>query len=409
MLWKKHIVTLLSLSLLSSAALAAGPLASEQVVVAPPCLIKNMSGNYKVLSSQRELALIAVDHAGIEQLIEAKHPHQASPCGAFMDVTDAWRSFSAAHPVTAKNANQFLAQYLAPTKSLATESVIYSIRYQNQVKQAFNLLNPQMMWDNLTTLTNFNDRYADSDNGVKAANWLKSQVETMAKEFHRDDVTVYTVATGSRYMQPSVVAKFGNSSEPAVLIGGHMDTLSGTFSKKPGADDDGSGTVTVLETARTILSSGMNFKRPIYFVWYAAEEEGLVGSSYVVADFKKKNIPVHAVMQLDMTGYAYKNQPDIWLIKDYVNKDLTSYLEQLVNTYVKQPVKYTQCGYACSYHASWTQGGFASAMPSESSYENMNHSIHSSQDTMEKLSLSHMTDFVKLGVAFTVELAEPVV
>ncbi|OGT45016.1 MAG: hypothetical protein A3E83_05895 [Gammaproteobacteria bacterium RIFCSPHIGHO2_12_FULL_41_20] len=403
---KKLFAALSLLSLLSIPAFAIPVTVNEHVIIAPQCLIKNSHGDYTLLASQPGFALITVNSSGIEQLIEAKHQAEhGNPCGGFVDVTHAWQSTH----FTAKNASQFLQNYLQPAKSLMQNKASYSIRYPQQVKQIFDTLNPQAMWNNLTTLTNFNDRYANSDNGVRAANWLQTQVATMAKDFHRDDVTVYTVATGSYYKQPSVVVKFGNSSEPGVVIGGHMDTLSSTFSKKPGADDDGSGTVTVLETARAILSSNMHFKRPIYFIWYAAEEEGLVGSGHVVTDFKKKNIPVHAVMQLDMTGYAYKNQPDIWLIKDYVNKDLTGYLEQLINTYVKQPVKYTQCGYACSDHASWTQGGFVSAMPSESAFENSNHSIHTSQDTMEKLSLTHMTDYVKLAVAFAIELAEPVV
>ncbi len=47
-------------------------------------------------------------------------------------------------------------------------------------------------------------------------------------------------------------------------------------------------------------------------------------------------------------------------------------------------------------------------MPAEAKFENSNPYIHSSQDTMEKLSLEHMTDYAKLGVAFVTELAEPV-
>src|SRR5262249_37754543 len=99
------------------------------------------------------------------------------------------------------------------------------------------------------------------------------------------------------YVQPSVVAKLGNSDEPGIVVGGHMDTLSSTFELKPGADDDGSGTTTVMGVARTILNSGMKFNKPIYFIWYAAEEAGLVGSGYVVKYFKKNNIPVDAVIQ----------------------------------------------------------------------------------------------------------------
>jgi leucyl aminopeptidase len=203
----------------------------------------------------------------------------------------------------------------------------------------------------------------------------------------------------------------GTSFEPGIVIGAHMDTLSANdyrskHSIKPGADDDGSGTVTVLEVARILFASGMHFNKPIYFIWYAAEERGLVGSDYVVADFKKKNIPISAVIQLDMTGYSYQNDPTMWLISDYVDPGLTAFLETLITTYIKQPVKYTRCGYACSDHATWTQNGYPAAMPSEAAFQNFNHDIHTSGDTMDKLSLDHMINYAKLTIAFAVELAE---
>jgi leucyl aminopeptidase len=79
----------------------------------------------------------------------------------------------------------------------------------------------------------------------------------------------------------------------------------------------------------------------------------------------------------------------------------------LIKTYVKQAVKRSACGYACSDHASWTQGGFKAAMPAEAAFEHTNPAIHKASDTMEKLSLPHMSDYAKLGLAFAGELANP--
>jgi bacterial leucyl aminopeptidase len=404
---KKSLSLSLSLLIMFSFNTYALPKPSH-IVVAPQCLVKSAGKMDKTLFANASFALIETDDAGIQKLIEAKMQHRITPCGGFVDVTERWHAFQPKTLANDKRAQQFLIDYTAPTQSTAgLTKTSYEIKYEKQVNALLTQLNPQMMWDNLSALSSFQDRYANSDHGVKAANWIKDYVETLAKNNQRSDVTVYTISTGS-YKQPSVVAKIGTSSAPGIVIGAHMDTLSGSFSKKPGADDDGSGTVTVLEVARTLLSSGMTFNKPIYFMWYAAEEQGLVGSGYVVSEFKKKNIPVDAVIHFDLTGYAYRNESTLWLIKDYTNKELTSYLEKLINTYVKQPVKYTACGYACSDHASWTKGGFIAAMPAEAAFENSNPSIHSSQDTLEKLTLSHMTDYAKLGTAFVVELAQPV-
>lgn len=38
-----------------------------------------------------------------------------------------------------------------------------------------------------------------------------------------------------------------------------------------GADDDGSGTVTILESYRALLASGFKPHRPVEFHWYSAE------------------------------------------------------------------------------------------------------------------------------------------
>jgi leucyl aminopeptidase len=372
------------------------------VVVAPQCLIKTITAPFKTLSVKQDYALIKLNTLGFNQLIAGK-ANQTTPCGGFVNVSDAFQ----AQLANEHNLSEFMSRYI-PQSFTTTQSAHYGISHSKEVNQLLSTLNPDQMWKNLTKLTSFTDRYSKSDNGVKAALWIKSQVEAMAKENGRTDVTAYTVKTGTQYKQPSVVIKIGDSKEPAVVIGAHMDTLQAYFGNMPGADDDGTGTVTVLELARVLLSSNLHFKKPIYLIWYSAEEMGLVGSQYVVADFKKQKIAVEEVMHFDMTGYAAKNDPTMWLLSDNTNKELTTYLETLIKTYVKKPFKYTTCGYACSDHATWTSNGYKAACPFEAEFGKYNPYIHTSQDTMSVISLDHMTDFTKLAIAFTAELADPI-
>ncbi len=380
---------------------------NHHIVVAPQCLTQNLSTPHKTLASANSLSLIDITNDGIDQLIKAKENNKTL-CGGFMDVSQAWDEFNSKNNIAVNSATIFLHKYAqAGKKSLTAGKLNYEIKYPVQVNQLLKQINPQLMWNNLGTLSSMKDRYANSDNGVAAANWFKQQIENIARENNRSDVTVTLIETGTRYKQPSVVAKVGSSSGPGIVIGAHMDTLNSTFSNKPGADDDGSGSVTVLEAARTLLSSGMEFKKPIYFIWYAAEEEGLVGSGYVVSQFRKQNIPVDAVLHFDLTGYAYNNESTMWLMDDYVNPDLVNYVEKLIQNYVKRPIQHDKCGYACSDHASWTQEGYAAALPAEAAYKYTNPTIHSQQDTTDKLSLVHMTDYLKLATAFAVEMAEP--
>jgi leucyl aminopeptidase len=95
----------------------------------------------------------------------------------------------------------------------------------------------------------------------------------------------------------------------------------------------------------------------------------------------------------------------MWVFTDYTEKSLNNYVAKLIDTYVHVPVDYSKCGYGCSDHASWTEIGVPAAFPCESNFEEHNPYIHSSSDTMEKLSLEHMTNFSKLAIAFAIELA----
>lgn len=392
-----------SLALLSSTTYAAMP---QHVVVAPKCLVSNLDSGYKVLSSNQELAILETSQDTIKQLIKAKNQQQASACGGFIDITQEWSKDK-----SAEKGNTFLAKYSLSTvkRSSPPAPYPYKIQYAKQVNQLLSQINPADMQSNLGSFSNTHDRHSQSRDGAYAAEWIKQQVKSLAAKYHRSDVSVSTLTIGQGYQQPSVIVKIGKDLVGhGIAIGAHIDTPPGETGRMPGADDNGSGSITVLEAAKELIASGMTFKKPIYLIWYAAEEEGLVGSQQVASTFKQQMIPVDAVLNLDMTGYAYKNDPTLWLITDGVDEDLTNYLELLIKTYVNQPVKRTSCGYACSDHVSWTLQGVAASMAFESEMKNHNPDIHTSQDTWEKLSVPHMTNYAKLAIAFAVELADPV-
>lgn len=76
-----------------------------------------------------------------------------------------------------------------------------------------------------------------------------------------------------------------------------------------GADDDGSGTVTLLGIAKA-FATGAKPKRSLLFVWHAGEEMGLLGSRYF-ADYP--TIPMDKVvaqLNMDMIGRNRDNKPE---------------------------------------------------------------------------------------------------
>lgn len=87
--------------------------------------------------------------------------------------------------------------------------------------------------------------------------------------------------------------------EEIVMIGGHRDAWG------PGAADNVSGTVSVLEAARAIaeqVRAGKRPKRTIVFATWDAEEWGLIGSTEYVEDDS---------LRLSTGAVAYLNQDDV--------------------------------------------------------------------------------------------------
>ena len=69
-----------------------------------------------------------------------------------------------------------------------------------------------------------------------------------------------------------------------------------------GADDDGSGSMALLEIAESFARAGVKPKRSLLFVWHTAEEVGLVGSAYFT---NHPTVPLDSIvtqLNIDMIG-----------------------------------------------------------------------------------------------------------
>lgn len=69
-----------------------------------------------------------------------------------------------------------------------------------------------------------------------------------------------------------------------------------------GADDDGSGSISLLEIAEKLASLNTKPKRAIIFVWHIGEEEGLLGSTYFTQHPTVPRDSIVAQLNIDMVG-----------------------------------------------------------------------------------------------------------
>jgi len=262
---------------------------------------------------------------------------------------------------------------------------------------------PRLQSD-LNFLTTFNTRYFRSDTGVSAAKWIHDQFVAIAVNRPEITVTLYTHS----FVQPSVVATIpgvGPNKDQFVVIGGHEDSVGSTSTgRSPGADDDGTGTVTVIEVFRVLVQAGYYPDRTVLFITYAGEEGGLLGSQDIANSYAAKSANVYGALQLDMTGWGGPIA-DIGVVGDYVDVNLTSFVKTLITAYTELDWVDTRCGYGCSDHASWTRAGYRSAFPFEVIFSSSNPYIHSANDIVSHLSFDRILEFAKLGLGFVVELA----
>jgi len=105
-----------------------------------------------------------------------------------------------------------------------------------------------------------------------------------------------------------------------ILLTSHLDHLGvrpadpGSDKIYNGADDDASGTVAVLELART-LAAGKRPKRTVYFVCFGSEEAGGFGARYFVDNMPFPKDKLVANLEFEMIGRPdTKVKPDeLWL------------------------------------------------------------------------------------------------
>lgn len=100
----------------------------------------------------------------------------------------------------------------------------------------------------------------------------------------------------------NVVATIKGTEFPdeRILIGGHLDS----WDLATGAIDNGIGSFSVLDIARSFKANNLQPKRTVQFIMFMGEEQGLLGSTWMVQQEVKNGTieNIKYMMNLDMTG-----------------------------------------------------------------------------------------------------------
>jgi hypothetical protein len=102
----------------------------------------------------------------------------------------------------------------------------------------------------------------------------------------------------------------GADPSRAVLLGAHIDSPN-----SPGALDDGSGSVILMEVARVLDAAQVQPPTDLYLIWFGSEELGLYGSSHFAATHQELLDRTQAMLQIDMLSHPLEGiNADVSLI-----------------------------------------------------------------------------------------------
>ena len=346
--------------------------------------------NNKIIKSQGGVTLMSVPESKIEEISHLMH-EKFNRCGGFIYHPNLQKAKKALVPlITSKKIMDY---------TIGEEAVVNSF-----LKKA----NATKVYEVISKLSSFKNRYYKSTYGVESQSWIKSHWETLVQ--NRTDARVEFFE--HEWSQPSVILTIQGNKNPdeIIILGGHGDSINqreggGTENIAPGADDNASGIAVLTEILRVIVEENYKPERTIKIISYAAEEVGLRGSNEIAERMQNTNSNIVGVMQFDMTNFP-GSEGKLYLISDYTNSNQNKFVGKLIDKYIQIPWEFGKCGYACSDHASWTNSGFIASFPFEASMREYNPHIHTREDTLEqsKDSASHALKFAKLGIAYLIEL-----
>ncbi|HUU44279.1 MAG TPA: M28 family peptidase [Acidobacteriota bacterium] len=238
----------------------------------------------------------------------------------------------------------------------------------------------------LYRLQAFQERVAGSDSIHAARDWLISKFEGFGYDsVYADDFTA-SIPGGIGY---NVMAVKPGVSYPdlQIIVGAHYDAVSGS----PGADDNGSGTVGVLEIARVL--SQIETEVTFVFVTYDAEEWGLYGSWYHADQAAINGDLILTMWNMDMIGH-FENDSEANLYNGYASQYAQSWID------LAQPLVgitgTLQSNSGGSDHYPFTQNGFDACFLAEYNFSTV---YHTSRDSTSYMNFDYMTRMIKASLA----------
>lgn len=186
---------------------------------------------------------------------------------------------------------------------------------------------------------------------------LQQAVAYMQERLTRLGLAVTTHRWNVSYPANLIAEKPGLDPDAGIVIlCAHLDSTSETAATvAPGADDNGSGAVAVLQAAEILAA--YNFDATLRFILFTGEEQGLLGSRAYAQMVQAQDI--RGVLNMDMIAWDASGGPDMDIhAKSAVpgNMDLGNLYADVINAYnfPLTPVVYASGTTASDHSPFWT-------------------------------------------------------
>ncbi len=237
-----------------------------------------------------------------------------------------------------------------------------------------------------------------------AADWLQLRCEQLG---FSPSVQIFSAGTGENIL----VEKLGSlHPERKVVICGHYDSMPGGPVASPAADDDGSGTVAVLEAMRVMAQ--YEFENTIVFALWDEEEQGKLGSIYYAGVAAASDVEIIAAVNMDAISYDgdgdglmrvhTKNIANSVALKD------TAMMVNQTYTGLQLPMAINLPGATYSDHASFWSENYSAILIIEDFDNDGNPHYHTSTDLIEHIDQPYFHGLARLGIGTTAVMAKPI-
>lgn len=258
--------------------------------------------------------------------------------------------------------------------------------------QSILLLTRQLAGDTTVVIngqtTTISSRHYNNPNNSKAAGFI---YDKFVEYGYTPEIHTFSNGRGENIIATKTGTRYPGKE---FIICGHYDNMP-SGSVAPGADDNASGTVAVLEAAR--LLAPFDSEYTIRFAAWDEEEIGLVGSYAYAQRAANQGQEILGVLNLDMIAWDSDNDYTYSIATNALSQSFTN--DFLRTTAYYQPLLNHNYYYTtASDHASFWQYGYPAMLAIEDWYD-FNEYYHTPGDNINILNMPYYIAFVRASIA----------